>query len=86
MAVAGGGMVMRVVMRVVIAAGLARHSAVITANDPVAILAALGGLEIAVLCGLILGAAKNSLPIVIDGFISTSAAAAASGSACQSSP
>ncbi len=61
----------------VIAAGLARHSAVVNANDPVAILAALGGLEIAVLCGLILGAAKNSLPIVIDGFISTAAAAAA---------
>lgn len=61
----------------VVAAGLEKHRAALASGDSVAILAALGGLEIAVLCGLVLGAAKEQLPIVIDGFISTSAAAAA---------
>ncbi len=38
------------------------------------ILAALGGLEIAGICGLILGAASKKIPVVIDGFISSAAA------------
>jgi nicotinate-nucleotide--dimethylbenzimidazole phosphoribosyltransferase len=42
--------------------------------DPLACLAALGGFEIAGLCGLIIGAAKNRVPVVIDGFISSAAA------------
>ena len=67
----------------VIAAGLELHREVVAGADPIAKLAALGGLEIAVLCGLILGAAKERLPIVIDGFISTSAAAAALAMAPQ---
>ena len=61
----------------VIAAGLKLHQATLRAGDPIAVLAALGGLEIAVLAGLVLGAAAVRLPIVIDGFISTSAAVAA---------
>ena len=45
------------------------------------ILAALGGLEIACLAGLVLGAAVNRLPIAVDGFISTAAYVAARPSA-----
>ncbi len=41
------------------------------------ILAVLGGLEIACLAGLVLGAAVNRLPIAVDGFISTAAYVAA---------
>ncbi len=44
------------------------------ANDPIDTLAKVGGLEIAGLAGLILGAAALRCPIVIDGYISTAAA------------
>jgi len=43
-------------------------------TDPLSILAALGGFEIAGLCGLIIAAAMNRVPVVIDGFISSVAA------------
>jgi nicotinate-nucleotide--dimethylbenzimidazole phosphoribosyltransferase len=43
-------------------------------NDPLSILAAVGGLEIASICGLILAAAGRKLPVVVDGFISSAAA------------
>jgi nicotinate-nucleotide--dimethylbenzimidazole phosphoribosyltransferase len=42
--------------------------------DPLKTLAAVGGLEIAGICGLILGAASRRLPVVVDGFISSAAA------------
>jgi nicotinate-nucleotide--dimethylbenzimidazole phosphoribosyltransferase len=42
--------------------------------DPLNTLAAVGGLEIAGICGLILGSAARRVPAVIDGFISTAAA------------
>ena len=42
--------------------------------DPLDVLAKVGGLEIAGLTGVILGAAANRCPVVIDGFISTVAA------------
>ena len=61
----------------VIDQALARHGAVVASGDPVDILAALGGLEIACLAGLVLGAAANRLPIAVDGFISTAAYTAA---------
>lgn len=48
------------------------------ANDPLDVLAKVGGLEIAGLVGLILGAAAQRRPIVIDGFISSAAALVAS--------
>lgn len=48
------------------------------AGDPLDVLAKVGGLEIAGLAGLILGAAANRRPIVIDGFISSAAALVAS--------
>lgn len=63
-------------------AGLARKVAVVTralhANelsvDPLAVLAALGGFELAVLCGVALGASANRQVVVLDGFIATVAA------------
>jgi len=42
--------------------------------DPLGVLAAVGGLEIAALVGLLLGAAANRVPIVLDGFITGAAA------------
>lgn len=44
------------------------------ANDPLEVLAKIGGLEIGAITGLILGAAAFRLPIVLDGFISGAAA------------
>jgi nicotinate-nucleotide--dimethylbenzimidazole phosphoribosyltransferase len=45
--------------------------------DPLHILRCTGGLEIAAMTGMILGAARNRIAIVVDGFISTAAAAIA---------
>jgi nicotinate-nucleotide--dimethylbenzimidazole phosphoribosyltransferase len=44
------------------------------AGDPIGALAAVGGLEIATLCGLILRVAANRIPVVLDGFITAAAA------------
>ncbi|MBD8500045.1 nicotinate-nucleotide--dimethylbenzimidazole phosphoribosyltransferase [Paenibacillus arenosi] len=46
-------------------------------NDALDVLAKVGGLEIGGLVGVIIGAAKHGVPIVIDGFISSVAALAA---------
>ncbi len=43
-------------------------------GDPLALLAGVGGLEIAGLVGVILGAAANRVPVLLDGFISGAAA------------
>jgi nicotinate-nucleotide--dimethylbenzimidazole phosphoribosyltransferase len=43
-------------------------------NDPLDVLARVGGLEIAAITGLVLGCAAKSIPVVIDGFISTAGA------------
>ncbi len=43
-------------------------------TDPIGALSAVGGFEIAGICGLILGAAARRVPTVVDGFISTAAA------------
>jgi nicotinate-nucleotide--dimethylbenzimidazole phosphoribosyltransferase len=45
--------------------------------DPLQVLQKVGGLEIAGLTGLVLGGAARRIPIVVDGFISTAAAAIA---------
>jgi len=67
-------------------AGLARKIAVIERalavnrpdpRDAVDVLSKVGGLEIAGLVGVILGAAAHRIPVVIDGFISGAAALAA---------
>lgn len=43
-------------------------------SDPLAVLAAIGGLEIGGLAGLVIGAAANGIPVVCDGLISTAGA------------
>ena len=43
-------------------------------NDPLDVLAKVGGFEIGGLAGVILGAAKNKIPVLIDGFNSGAAA------------
>jgi len=43
-------------------------------KDPLGLLAAVGGLEIAALAGFMLGGASRRVPVVVDGFICTAAA------------
>ncbi len=43
-------------------------------GTPLEALAALGGLEIAAICGLVLGGAAARVPVVVDGFISSAGA------------
>ncbi|NMM64658.1 nicotinate-nucleotide--dimethylbenzimidazole phosphoribosyltransferase [Clostridium sp. P21] len=43
-------------------------------NDIIDVISKIGGLDIAGICGCFLGAAKNRVPIVIDGLISSAAA------------
>jgi len=57
--------------------GLALHAA--RMGSPLGILQCVGGLEIAAMCGFCLGAAANRVPVVMDGFIATAAAALAVG-------
>ena len=45
--------------------------------DPVAALTCLGGFEIVLMAGIVLGAASLGLPVLVDGFIASSAYAAA---------
>lgn len=61
----------------VIRKGLTANRAIVESGDAVGILAALGGLEIATLAGLILGGARNRQLVCVDGFISTAAYLAA---------
>ncbi|BBD09784.1 Nicotinate-nucleotide--dimethylbenzimidazole phosphoribosyltransferase [Desulfovibrio ferrophilus] len=63
--------------REIIRKALEVNAEAIDSQDPLRILTALGGYEIATLAGLIIGAAKNRLAVVVDGFISTAAFAAA---------
>lgn len=66
--------------RRVIEAILKKHFADYRNNsspDPLEVLRRIGGLEIAAMTGFILGAAQQHIPVVIDGFISTAAAAIA---------
>ncbi len=43
-------------------------------DTPLGALAAVGGFEIAGICGLVLGAAAHRIPVVVDGFISSAGA------------
>lgn len=76
---AGGGLDPEGVTRKtsVIERALSLHSATIESEDPIDILAALGGYEIAALAGLILGGAANNQLVLLDGFIATAAYTAA---------
>ena len=66
--------------RQVVQQGITRHEA--CRNDAGAALAAVGGLEIAALCGFYIGAAANKMMVMVDGFICTVAAL----TACQLVP
>jgi nicotinate-nucleotide--dimethylbenzimidazole phosphoribosyltransferase len=55
-------------------------------DDPVEVLGAVGGLEIAVLVGVIVGAAAAGVPVVLDGFITGSAALVAAALADAIAP
>jgi len=52
-------------------------------NDPIDILSKIGGCEISCMTGIILGCAYYRIPIILDGFISTSAALVASCFSCK---
>jgi len=56
---------------------LNKHFAQLPAPDPLHILRCAGGLEIAAMTGMILSAARNRISLILDGFISTAAAALA---------
>jgi nicotinate-nucleotide--dimethylbenzimidazole phosphoribosyltransferase len=61
----------------VIARALKRHGLRDASPPPEDVLCAVGGLEIAALAGAIIAAAQNRVPVLIDGFIVSSAALAA---------
>lgn len=61
----------------IIQKALDRHDKEEKKDSAFHILASLGGFEIATLCGVVLGASALKFPVIIDGFISTSAYAAA---------
>jgi len=69
----------------VVRAGLDRHHAVVAAvaREPLAVLAALGGLEHAAIAGFVLGAAARRVPVILDGVIAGSAALVAQALAPQ---
>ena len=53
------------------------HKKAVASGDPMQILCALGGFEIATLAGIVLGAARNGMTVMVDGFITTAAYLAA---------
>jgi nicotinate-nucleotide--dimethylbenzimidazole phosphoribosyltransferase len=59
--------------RLVVAAAVARHRP--EAQDPFDLLRRLGGLELAAIAGAVLAARLGRVPVVLDGFASTAAAA-----------
>ncbi len=61
----------------VIRRALERHQHIVATGSALEKLATLGGFEIAVKAGIVLGAAFSRIPIVVDGFISTAAFIAA---------
>jgi nicotinate-nucleotide--dimethylbenzimidazole phosphoribosyltransferase len=57
----------------VVAAAVARHRP--AAGDPFDLLCRLGGLELAAIAGAVMAARLGRVPVVLDGFVSTAAAA-----------
>jgi len=57
----------------VVAAGVEAHRAAL--GDPLEVLRRLGGRELAAMAGAVAGARLNRIPVVLDGFICTAAAA-----------
>jgi nicotinate-nucleotide--dimethylbenzimidazole phosphoribosyltransferase len=60
--------------RAVVERALHRCNAAGLHDDPLALLSELGGLEIATLAGGMLAAARHRIPVLLDGYITTSAA------------
>ena len=59
----------------VIDEALGRHKSAIAAHDPLALLAAVGGEELAAIAGAVLAARMGRIPVLLDGFVCTAAAA-----------
>jgi nicotinate-nucleotide--dimethylbenzimidazole phosphoribosyltransferase len=59
----------------VIDEALARHKDLIAARDPLALLAALGGEELAAIAGAVVAARMGRIPVLLDGYVCTAAAA-----------
>jgi nicotinate-nucleotide--dimethylbenzimidazole phosphoribosyltransferase len=59
--------------RAVVDQALARHAGIL--NDPLRVAAALGGRELAAILGATLAARRQNIPVILDGFVSTAAAA-----------
>jgi nicotinate-nucleotide--dimethylbenzimidazole phosphoribosyltransferase len=59
----------------VIDEALAHHRALISQRDPLALLAAVGGEELAAIAGAVLAARMGRIPVLLDGYASTAAAA-----------
>jgi nicotinate-nucleotide--dimethylbenzimidazole phosphoribosyltransferase len=59
----------------VIDEALARHKAAIAARDPLALLAAVGGEELAAIAGAVVAARMGRIPVLLDGYVCTAAAA-----------
>jgi nicotinate-nucleotide--dimethylbenzimidazole phosphoribosyltransferase len=59
--------------RAAVAAAVERHAA--AARDPFELLSRLGGLELAAIAGAVVAARLGRVPVVLDGFVSTTAAA-----------
>jgi nicotinate-nucleotide--dimethylbenzimidazole phosphoribosyltransferase len=59
--------------RAVIDRALARHAGAL--HDPLHVAAALGGRELAAIMGAVLAARRHSIPVLLDGFVCTAAAA-----------
>jgi nicotinate-nucleotide--dimethylbenzimidazole phosphoribosyltransferase len=63
----------------VVESAVAKHCQGAAALDPMEVLRCIGGLEIAAMVGMVLAGARHHLVVVLDGFISTAAAALAIG-------
>lgn len=59
----------------VIDEALAHHRALIAARDPLALLAAVGGEELAAIAGAVVAARMGRIPVLLDGYACTAAAA-----------
>jgi nicotinate-nucleotide--dimethylbenzimidazole phosphoribosyltransferase len=59
----------------VIDEALGRHKEAIAARDPLALLAAVGGEELAAIAGAVMAARMGRIPVLLDGFVCTAAAA-----------
>jgi nicotinate-nucleotide--dimethylbenzimidazole phosphoribosyltransferase len=60
--------------KIVVVRQALQANAAVDRRDPVALLASLGGFELAFLSGVALGAASNRMVVLVDGFISATAA------------